>query len=308
MLALPQNEGAQTVTLVPRDRLYRVALATDVTYEIVDPRRSETDDARVVVAEDAATEDETSCTLDGVAGDGSGDDYTIPLASTSGLTIGRTYMLIAADDRSESAVIGHIESGASASALAPIRQPFESGDELVGVEWTASVPEAALSSDDGAGPLLVIWRYTLDGVTFVIPQAVFASRFTVAPPLTDAELALSNPPLARRIAAAGLSLDQAIAVAMTDYLGELGALRIDPHHVLIAPATAKLAVREKATEHAARWVNDPELAADAREQYRSQMNNIRLGMAPLGTVDIEPVTNTAAEGSSRKSRGFFRRA
>lgn len=307
MLALPQDSGAQTVRLVPRDRLYRVAVASGVTVEVIDPRRSESDPLRVVAAEAAATADATSLALDGAAGQATGDDYTIPLATTTGLAIGHTYLLRSADQRSEGVVISSIYSANSAQALGPIRQSFASADVLLGVEWSVSIPEAAFSVEDGAGPLLVIWRYTLAGESYVLPQPVFASRYSTVPPITDAELAAANPARAREIAASGNTLAQAIAVAMDDYLGELEALRIDPQHTIL-PRAGKLAVREKALEYCADWAND-EAARDRHAQaYRHQMNTIRLGMPPLGTVEIQPVTNTAEPGSSKRTRSFFRRS
>lgn len=311
MIRVVYGEGAHTAYFVPRDEQFRVIVVASATYEIIDPRRSETDADRIKVAEAAATVDGVSTTLDAAAGPGNGSDYLLPLTATTSVALGHTYRVEQNGD-GEAVVVGAINSGVSVSTLGPLQRDYTTGASFLGCELSCSIPTSVADSEDeiesaGGGPFIIIWRYTHAGRDYVIPTQFFLSRFSVAPPLTEAELAAANPPLAETIAGSNFSIAQAIRIAHEDWIADLEAMRIDPQHTLHA-TVAKRAVREKAQEYLEMWRGRDERAESHARRYREAVERIRLGLPPLGTVDVDRVNNVAPQGSSTKRRGVLARS
>lgn len=311
MIRVVYGEGAHTAYFVPRDDQYRVIVPTAATYEILDLRRGESDDARVIVAAAAATVDSVSTTLDGSAGPGNGADYRIPLTATTDVAVGHTYRITQAGD-GEAVVVGAIESAASVTALGPLQRDYTSGATFQGCELSCSIPIGLTDDEDeiestGAGPFVVIWRYTHAGRDYVMPTQFFLGRYSIVPPVTEAEIAAANPPLAQTVAGGTIKISQAIRVAHSDYIADLESMRIDPAHTLLGE-TSKKAVRELTQAYLEDWRGKTERADMHRQRYDKMLERIRLGLPPLGTVEVNRVSATAEEGSSSRRRGILARS
>lgn len=311
MIRVVYGEGAHTAYFVPRDEQYRVIVVADATYEILDLRRGESDSSRVIVAAAAATVDSVSTTLDGSAGPGNGADYRVPLTATTGIVVGHTYRVSQAGD-GEALTVGAIESGASVTALGPLQRDYTSGTTFQGCELSCAIPSSLTDDEDevesrGAGPFVVIWRYTHAGRDYVMPTQFFLGRYSIVPPITEAEVAAANPPLASAVGGGLLKISQAIHVAHSDYIADLEAMRIDPAHTLMGEVS-KRAVRELTQAYLEDWRGRDERAEAHRGRYDKMLERIRLGMPPLGTVDVNRVSATAEEGSSTRRRGILARS
>lgn len=312
MLRVVYGEGAHTAYFVPRDDQYRVIAVADATYEILDLRRGESDSERTIVSASAATVDSVSTTLDASAGPGTGADYTVPLTATTSIVVGHTYR-IQSGAESEAVIVQGIDSGASVLTLGPLQRDWSSGAAFVGCELSCSIPVGLTDDEDqiesiGAGPFVVIWRYTHAGRDYVMPTQFFLSRYSVVPPVTEAEIAAANPPLAETYGGT-TRLAQAIRVAHQDYLADLEAMRIDPHHTLLGDVSRK-AVRCLTQAYLEDWRGPTReaVAERHRKSYESMIDRIRLGLAPLGTVEVKPTTATAEPGSSTSRRGILARS
>lgn len=308
MIRVVYGEGAHTAYFVPRDDQFRVIVLATATYEILDLRRSESDAERTVVAPAAATIDSVSTTLDDSAGPGNGSDYTVPLTATASVVVGHTYR-IQQSGEGEAIVVSAINSGVSVTSLGPLQRDYTNGASFLGCELSASIPALLANDEDeieglGAGPFAILWRYTHAGRDYVIPTQFFLSRYSIVPPITEAEVAAANPPLAQTSAASPGSIAQAIRVGHKDYIADLEAMRIDPAHTLMG-AVSERAVRELAQAYLEDWRGKDEAAERHRQRYREMMEKLRLGMPPLGTVDVRVDTATAAPGSSKKRRGVL---
>jgi hypothetical protein len=311
VLRVVYGEGAHTAYFVPRDDQYRVIVPSAATYEILDLRRGESDSARVVVAAAAATIDSVSTTLDASAGPGNGSDYLVPLTATTNVVVGHTYRIQQNGD-GEAVTVAAITSGASVTTLGPLQRDYTSGASFLGCELSCSIPTTITDDEDeiesaGAGPFVVIWRYTHNGRDYVLPAQFFLSRYILVPPVTEAQIAAANPPLAQTIAGSAFKISQAIAVAHRDWIADLEAMRIDPAHTLM-PTTAEVAVSEKTQSYLEMWRGEDDRAEKHEARYRAMVEKLRMGLPPLGTVDVKRVTATAEEGSSTRRRGVLARS
>lgn len=157
------DKGAQPIrTILHRDG--RPVRVTAATYGIFDARFGDSSSDHVVVAEGtAATIDSVSTTLSAKAGRGATDRRTITVASTAGITAGRTYLLQAPSGVVELVRIATVASGTALLAGAEIRGDFSAASTLKGVEVTATFPadEADDETNLDGMPWIVVW--SIDG-------------------------------------------------------------------------------------------------------------------------------------------------
>lgn len=157
------DKGAQPIRTVPH-RDGRPVRVTAATYGIFDARFGDSSSDHVVVAEGtAATVDSVSTTLSAKAGRGATDRRTITVASTAGISAGRTYLLQAPSGVVELVRIATVASGTSLLAGTEIRGDFPAASTLKGVEVAATFPgsEADDESNLDGMPWVVVW--TIDG-------------------------------------------------------------------------------------------------------------------------------------------------
>lgn len=96
----------------------------------------------------AAVETNPNTTLDGAAGLGQSDPRSIPLAATTGIVIGRHYLLTAADGNREWVEPIEIDSGNLIIARHPLRNAYASADTFQSTRIAATI-DSTWIADDG---------------------------------------------------------------------------------------------------------------------------------------------------------------
>lgn len=131
------------------------------------------DDADDEFSLDGAVEANPNTTLDGAAGSSQSDPRNIPLTATTGIAVGRTYLVTGADSIKEWAEVEAVTSTESVTARHPLHNDYASGASFVSTRITASVDDAWAADDaniieTAANPMYrVRWVYVVGGVTYV---------------------------------------------------------------------------------------------------------------------------------------------
>lgn len=311
------GKGAQPLRFVPRDadgRAWRIASAT---YKIVDLREPEESDEREVVASTATTLGSESTTTDTACGPAQVDPTELSVVDASGFAtteIGRKF-IVSEDGRVELFTLDQIDSSNDLLyATAPLRRDFSSGASVLAVEHEGTFPLAEANDEDnvedGGGPYLIIWDYTIDGRPYSPAEEVWVVRYSALPLVDEADIIRADPRLATR-ARGEYDLASAAGLANEDFEADVRAAGRDPSYFL-SNVTAKVACRERACFHAYRWFNtetDDDRADRHDQRYQKLMNDLLEGLPPEGSVDINPVTDTAPSGSSEAAgERFIRRS
>lgn len=135
------------------------------------------DAAESVTAETAlgavATETNPNTTLDGAAGVGQSNPRLIPLTATTGIVVGRQYLLTAADGYSEWVEVTEVDSGVSVTVKHPLHNTYASGDAFVSTRFAATIDATWIADEDNIsdGTPIPGWRarvtYVVGGLTYV---------------------------------------------------------------------------------------------------------------------------------------------
>ncbi len=282
------------------------------TYSVVDLRYGEESSNRVVSSGNA-TLDTTSATTTAAAGEQTADPRLVQVASTSGFQAGRDYRITAlvGDDPPETIHVLSVDSGVTPSLKlqAPLRRSYAAGATVSGVElsadFSATVADDETRLHNGAGPFLIIWDYTVNGVQHVVPQQIWLTRYSVVPPISEADLLLAFPALADR-SRGRYSPNAAIAFATDETISDLGDRRIDADYHL--DPSFKSAVRWHSASTLAMWLGEEDLADKWYGRYERKLRAMTTTLGATGTVDINRDENTAPAGDSKTRRGFFARS
>lgn len=296
------NEGAQTIRHVPVDRHGRVTRVVSPSYSIVDLRRSEDDTDRTVQASTAATVDSASTTLTAAAGPSTSDARLLQVASASAFTEGHTYILRHEGNRESFVVHRKDTPNNRIYTQTDLRNAWASGASVLGVEISGTFPateaDDELELEDGAGPYLVLWDYSINSAGYLVPETIWLSRYQIPPFIDEQYVLQAFPSFARSVRGDGPSVQLAIKVAHDDYVSELEAAGIDPAYMI--PSTfAKTTVRMRALEYLFRWrQTEPDTVEADRwaERFDNAIRNIHTGRTPRGTVKIDPDSATAPAG------------
>jgi hypothetical protein len=99
---------------------------------------------------------------------------TIPVTATTGMEVGRSYLLTSADGAREWFEVAEVASGVSVTAKHLLHNTFASGSTVQTTRITAALDDTWLADednlDDSSGPnpaYRVRWVYTVAGITFV---------------------------------------------------------------------------------------------------------------------------------------------
>lgn len=160
------GEGDQAVEVYPVDSLGREARASSVTVRIVDLELHESDAAREILAETAATIDATSTVLTAAAGPREADPRKISVASAAGIVVGRKYALTLDDGRTEVVEVDRVE-GLDVYASAPLLAAFPATTStLVGLRCSATFPGAVADDPEQLErPAIFGVDWVVEGVT-----------------------------------------------------------------------------------------------------------------------------------------------
>lgn len=194
------GEGAQAVDVYAVDALGREAKPSGATARIVDLEYSEdADDAdRIILAEAAATVDATNTVITAAAGPSEADPRKIVVTSSTGITVGRKYLL-SASGLTEVFEVDRVV-GTNVFAVHQLRNPFAATtSSVVGCRVSATFPSGTANDGDELDRRALFGvDWTFSGVTGPIVRRTFARIERRGPPplATALELFDLDPQLA----------------------------------------------------------------------------------------------------------------
>lgn len=109
--------------------------------------KSENDDADGVSLTGLAI-DSVSTTTDGTSGDGTDDRTKIHLTATTGIVVGRRYLLSSVDGHKETVIVQSISSGNHVHARHPLRNSYANNSTFVGMRIYGTVPTSFVQATD----------------------------------------------------------------------------------------------------------------------------------------------------------------
>jgi hypothetical protein len=134
------------------------------------------DDATAVSATtgSASVETNPNTTIDAASGDGQSNPRTINLTSTTGVSVGREYLITGSSSETEWAEIVEVSSGASATSRHPLRNAYVATDTFESTRISISLDDTwAADSDNISGDIdpnalyRVRWVYVVGSSTYV---------------------------------------------------------------------------------------------------------------------------------------------
>ena len=295
------EQGEQTLYFVPVDQEGRPSVVTTPFATIKDLRKAVGSTGRAVLARAAVTVATATETLTAAAGPATADARKLTVASTTGFTAGRTYLLTKADGQREAFVVDRVSTDAAIYTRESLESDYAIGDTLRGLEMPAAFPSAEASEqgdfEDGGGPYQVLWEYTIDGQLYLVPEVVWTVRYSVVPLINAADVRAAYPTLSDRVGDR-FQISRAVVMAAQDYAGDLQAAGMSEIYMQSGLA-GKKAQRCKAIEWVLRWLRDHEDADRWEERYDRIMGSLTTGRPPETTVQVSHVNDDAPAGSDQ---------
>ena len=189
--------GSQTLYHRPMRDGSPIVVAS-ATLRIVNLHRHEDDPSREILASTSATVDAVSTTISAAAGYSASDPEIVTVASATGITAGRRYLL-----RSSALVVETVTveavSGTTVRLATPVTQTFAASSSFLGFEISGSFPSATANDTDefDAGYSLYAVDWTYDGRT--TRELVTVVRTVSGCPVTGADFRERLPILLPRI-------------------------------------------------------------------------------------------------------------
>lgn len=310
MTSILHGQGAITLRHIPVDRNGRPRVVASATFEIVDLRYSE-DSADRPVDSGAATVGTVNTTLTAAAGPGQTDTDLLAVASATGISVGRPFLLAAADGVAE-VVSVRVVSASNVYTHFELRHDYAIGASLRSLELTAAFPAAEANDDTEIEaephPYQVTWTYTIDDEVYVVPQVLWLSRVSLAPVLTELDVLGAYPTIGARLRNRA-DLTDAIKVAHDDYLAEVVASGRNPAEFR-GNSTVPVVLRARALEYAFRWCGPaPHDVAESEKfgsQFRYLIGQLLHGRPRPNTVTVSQPTNTGTQDTV-STHPFLRR-
>ena len=308
-LRLLYGKGAQTLRVVPVDQQARPRVVSAATYGIVDLRHAEDDTEReVVAAGTAGTIDSVSTTTTAAAGFGTANPSKVALTSTTGVEVGRRYLLRAAAGGEELVTVEEIGSGFV--VVGEIAKTFASGSSFLGIEVAATFPADEANDEDevedGGGP------YALDmSFTGCTPQhrrfLVWLDRTTFQVPATIDDVLELEQTLAS-VAGRRVKIERAISRAAKDMQTELQLAGIDASRYLLGEVGRDYCVYRAAGLVLETLSGEGSSARAAKHLERAgHLIATIIQGKPDGVASPSRSNDTAEPGRSLEARGLFRR-
>lgn len=288
-------KGDQTLRTIPH-RDGRPVRVTSGTYAILDVRHGDSSaDHTLVAPGTAATIDAVSTTLTAKAGRNATDRRALTLASTVGLTAGRTYILESSVGVAELLRVVAVTGPTGALAAREIRGDFPVNSTLKGVEVAATFPGAAADDEknlDGL-PWIIVWTFT--GFP-PIRESIQLERGEESQLATLEDLAELDPYLST---VGGDRIEPALALARAhkDWRTDLMLAGADEADYLSGPI-GRDAVLYRAAWHSLHHSED-ESAIRRAEEYGKRYDEFRaavqVGSKKPGIVTLDKSEESATE-------------
>lgn len=295
--------GAQALRFVPRDRDGKIIAVASATYAVEDLRLSTSDGDRFVVTSTAATVDSVSTTTSALAGRGSSDPRHVAIADETGIVAGRAYLLVASDGRREPIVVAEVGSG-FVRTEDEIAGSFAATSSLSGVEISGTFPLAEADDEsafeDGGGPYLVTWVYSVGGVSesFRVPCFVVLAKDQC--PATESDM-LDAEPLAQALGGGRTPLSRYLRAGWWEFRARCKRAGLDLGTVaggeVAVAAIAHIAVAKLLRAHGLEDYGD--LANQHDNDAQGYFDSLITGKDPLGVVRVHKTEDQAPAGASQ---------
>jgi hypothetical protein len=238
------------------------------TYAVVDLRYS-ADDAAHTVESGSATVDTLSTTISAAGGRGTSDPRQVTVASATGITVGRRYLL-QSGGRSEVVRVSGISS-TTIRLSAPALKPFPSGASFLGVELSATVTLATCATEaylDEPNSLAIRW--TPSGYRPYL-EAIHLERLAPAPLIAPDELLKLDATLAAYFDD-NMSAADALQQAVEDFNVDMNGAGVDDDEILAGP-TGRSALKYRAAWHILKSSSEPSAVTRA-ERYHARWQEL----------------------------------
>lgn len=302
------GKGAQPVLHIPP------VYVASATYAIEDLSRSEgASDRFIVAAGTAATVDATSTTTTAVAGRGQVDATRLSVNAIGGFVVGRTYAVQNTGDGLT--VLFRLEAiGASyLIAKTPFTSAFASGSTVRGVQMEATFPQASADNMqfvDDERTFRATWTYTLNGLPVRPWENIEVRRGSPEERyLADAELAIREawPELVGQIGPRTNALRDFVRFAQRRLCAMLRQKNVDPDEFLAGAQGLEILIARTILHladqgHAPKTRNVEDWRTDAAREFRTLWDNLTVGRAGHGVVDVPREDDQATAPSSRELR------
>lgn len=308
--------GAQTIRHIPRTSTGLAVVVGSATYSIVDLRRSTDASDRTVQASTAATLDSVNTTISAAAGPQTADPRKITVASATGITAGRRYLLTHATTGQSQPVRVQAVTGSVLLLAEPVAAAYASSATFKGLEISGTFPSATANDetlfDNGGGPYLVAWTYSAGGATLTHEEIIFVERSASLCPATEADLRERYPEIGPSTvggqANVAAFLHAGWLALRSDLLSrgiDLGDLKPALVVEAVCAGTASRVARFSSTAAADRIDEWADLADRFEARYRDMLAAMSRGRDRPGTVEISREDATASPGSSVAVRPRF---
>jgi hypothetical protein len=268
------GKGEQAIRTVPH-RSGRPVRVASATFGIFDARYGEDNADHVLVAAGTvATLDTASTTTTGLAGRRATDRRVINVASSTGFTAGRRYLIEGADGRAELVRIVAVASGTALLAAAEILGDYATGSTLRGVEVAATFPALAADDEDNLDgmPWIVAWSFP---DLPPLREPIHLERGEELQLATLDDLVLLDPMLAH-VGGDRVEPSLALAQAHRDFRTDLALAGANEADILAGPI-GRDAVTYLAAHHALKSSND-ESARRRAEDYKARYQELRTAL------------------------------
>lgn len=308
--------GAQTILHTPRTSTGLAVVVGSATYSIVDLRRSRDAADRVIQASTAATLDTVNTTISAAAGPQTADPRKLTVASATGITAGRRYLLTHATTGLSQPVRVQAVTGSVLLLAEPVAASYASSATFKGLEISGTFPSAtaddAVLFDNGGGPYLVAWTYTAGGSSLTYEEVLFVERAASLCPATEADVRERFPEIGPATVGGQAQLSSFLhagwLAARADLLSrgiDVGDLKPALLVEAVCVGTAARVARYSSTAAADRQEEWADLADRFDSRYKDMLAAMSRGRDRPGTVEISREDATASPGSSAEVRRRF---
>ncbi len=307
------GRGDQTIRFVPVDPTGTPRRVTTATLSIVDLRDPIGSSSHEVLASTAAVASAVAATLTAASGPSTADPRRLTVDDTTGYRTNSVHLLEdLGSGRQESFRVSVVDASAlELTATNDFYRNYDSASTIVALELEGSFPGTVADDeqrlDNGGGPFLVVWVYTIAAQLYVHTEEKWITRYGVQPWVTADQVFQTLPGLAQQ-GGESVTPEQAIAAATDDLFEHLQGSahwKRDPAYFR-GNISADLAVRKWAVMYMLRGQrNDP--ALDLADRYEikglQHAQNLTEGKPTNRSVAIDPINETARPGGERASVG-----
>ena len=167
---------------------------------VYDSDSGDSDTAETATTGSAAVETNPDTTLDGSAGFSEANPKLIPLTATTGVSVGRSYLLDDGFVMREWVTVESLSSGVSVSAVHPLLNDYVSGVAFLSTRISIGMLDSWMQDDnnisDDVDPnpgYRVRWEYVVDGATYVHDDYFNLVRYTAGHTVIPADVDAVSP-------------------------------------------------------------------------------------------------------------------